>query len=188
MIESDPNSLHKDLAGHLMEIVRADTRTVEDESLAWWLRIAEQIELWLTEKRLGWFLGVGMAFLGLFTLKNPLQAWLEWSMPHSGLVSFLQAHSGRQIAAFEAQALYNLRLGLEVVIGLMLLISVVLLLVGKKRQAFNLGYLSLLLSITVLDMLLFYFEQFSTVLIVFFQFILLLGVIYYRNKYLKQND
>jgi hypothetical protein len=103
-------------------------------------------------------------------------------------VSYLQAHSGRQIAAFEAQGLYNLRLGLEVVIGLMLLISVVLLLVGKKRQAFNLGYLSLLLSLTVLDLLLFYFEQFSTLMIVLFQFILLLGVMYYRNKYLKQKD
>lgn len=188
VIESDPDSLHKVLAGHLLEIVRVDTRAVDNKSVAWRMRIAEQIELWLTEKRLRWFLGVGMAFLGLFALKNPLQAWLEWSMPHSGLVSYLQAHSGRQIAAFEAQGLYNLRLGLEVVIGLMLLISVVLLLVGKKRQAFNLGYLSLLLSLTVLDLLLFYFEQFSTLMIVLFQFILLLGVMYYRNKYLKQKD
>ncbi len=188
VMASDPNILHKDLARHLLELVRADERTVEDRTRAWWLRIADQTEQWLTEKRLEWFLGVGMVILGLFTLKNPIQLWLERVMPNSTLVAFLQAHSGRQIAPIEAQGLYNLRLGLEVLVGLLLLISAILLLVGKKRQAFNLGYLSLLLSITVLDMLLFYFEQFSTVLIVLFQFILLFGVIYYRTKFFKQKD
>jgi hypothetical protein len=73
-------------------------------------------------------------------------------------------------------------------VGLMLLIAAVLLLFGKKQNAFSLGYLSLLLSLTVLDMLLFYFEQFSTVLIVLFQFILLMGVFYYRKNFLKQKD
>ena len=188
VMATDPNVLHKDLARHLLELVRADVRTVEDRTHGWWLRIADRTEQWLTGKRLEWFLGVGMVILGLFTLKNPIQLWLERIMPNSTLVAFLQAHSGRQIAPFEAQGLYNLRLGLEVLVGLLLLISAILLLVGKKRQAFNLGYLSLLLSITVLDMLLFYFEQFSTVLIVLFQFILLFGVIYYRTKFLKQKD
>jgi hypothetical protein len=79
-------------------------------------------------------------------------------------------------------------LELEVLIGMLLLVSSLLLLVGKKRQAFDLGYLSLLLSLTVLDMLLFYFEQFSTVLIVAFQFIMLFGVMHYRRKYLKRDD
>ena len=71
---------------------------------------------------------------------------------------------------------------------MMLLVSAILLLVGRKRLAFALGYLSLLLSLTLLDMLLFYFEQFSTVLVVAFQFIVFFGVMYYRKKYLKQGD
>ena len=71
---------------------------------------------------------------------------------------------------------------------MMLLVSAILLLVGRKRLAFALGFLSLLLSLTLLDMLLFYFEQFSTVLVVAFQFIVLFGVMYYRKKYLKQSD
>ena len=67
----------------------------------------------------------------------------------------------------------------------MLVISAILLVVRKVRLAFNLGYLSLLLALAVLDMLLFYFEQFSTVLIVGFQFVVILGVIYYRSRYMK---
>jgi hypothetical protein len=180
--------LHQDLARHLLELVRADTRSVPQKSPDWWLRIAERFKLWLTEQRLRWFLGIGMALLSFLTLKNPLQEWLEEGIPNSALVAFLQAHSGRQITPIEAQGLYNVRLGLEIVVGLMLLVAVILLLVGKKRLAFDLGYLSLLLSIAVLDMLLFYFEQFSTILIVVFQFILLVGVVYYRTKFLKTNS
>jgi hypothetical protein len=79
-------------------------------------------------------------------------------------------------------------LGLEVVVGFMLLVSAILLFVVKKRLAISLGYLSLLLSIAVLDMLLFYFEQFSTILVVVFQFIVMIGIMYYRQKYLKPEN
>ena len=185
VMETDSNVLHKELAGQLLEVVRADMRQTEGKAPVWWLRIADQVEGWLTDKRLSRLLGAGMAILSVLTLKNPLQGWLEQAAPQSALVSFLEAHSGRQLEAFEAQGLFNLRLVLEVVIGLMLLQSVVLLWVGRKRSAVNLGYFSLLLSIAVLDMLLFYFEQFSTVLIVTIQFIILFGVMEYRRRYLK---
>jgi hypothetical protein len=188
VMETDTNPQYKEMARQLLEMVQSDPRSVPDKTPAWWLRIAEQSDQWLTEKRLSWLSGLGMALLGLFTLKNPFQVLLENIIPDSAFVAFLQAHSGRQIPAVNAEVLFNLRLGLEIIIGMMLLVSAILLLVGRKRLAFALGYLSLLLSLTLLDMLLFYFEQFSTVLLVAFQFIVLFGVMYYRKKYLKQGD
>jgi hypothetical protein len=70
-------------------------------------------------------------------------------------------------------------------VGLLLLVSTVLLAGGKRRLAFDVAYLSLLVSLTVLDMLLFYFEQFSTIFIVLIQFVVLFGLIYYRGRFLK---
>jgi len=188
VMDTETNIQYKEMARHLLEMVQSDSRSMPDKTPAWWLRIAEHSGRWLTEKRLSWLLGVGLALLGLVTLKNPAQLWLERVIPNSALVAFLHASAGRQIPALDAKVLYNLRLGLEVIIGVMLLVSAVLLLVGKKRRAYDLGYLSLLLSLTVLDMLLFYFEQFSTVLIVGFQFVVLFGVMYYRRKFLKRED
>jgi hypothetical protein len=185
VIETDSNLLHKDMARHLLELVHSDLRTVPEKPPAWWLRIAERLGLWSTEKRLRWLLGMGMFLLGLIILKNPVQVWLEQSIPNSALLAFLHAHAGRQITPVDAPVLFSTRLILEVLVGLMLLVSVGLLLVGKRRVAFNLGYFSLLVSLAILDMLLFYFEQFSTALIVVFQFILLFGVMYYRKKYMK---
>ncbi len=185
VIAGDPDTLHQDMAKHLLELVRSDPRTAPETRPAWWLRLTRQLEQWLTERWLSWLLGVGMVLLGLVTLKNPLQVWLEHVIPNSALVAFLQSHAGRQIAPADAPVLFNTRLVLEVLVGLLLLVSVGLLAAGKKRLACNLGYLSLLVSLVVLDMLLFYFEQFSTVAIVLLQFVVLFGVIFYRRKYLK---
>jgi hypothetical protein len=185
VIETDKDVLHQDVARRLLELVRADPRTAPDIQPAWWERYTNQIQVWLTKQRLSWLLGFGMLILGVLTLKNPIQLGLEKFMPNSALLTFLHAHAGRQITPVEAPGLYNTRLIFELLVGLMFLISVVLLAVGKRRIAINLGYLSILISLTVLDLLLFYFEQFSTVAIVLIQFLVLAGVIYYRRKFLK---
>lgn len=188
VIKADPDSLYQEMAKRLLELVRSDPRTAPETRPAWWLRLTKQLERWLTERRLSWLLGVGMVLLGLITLKNPWQVWLEQVVPNSALVAFLHSHAGRQIAPTDAPVLFNTRLVLEVLIGILLLVSAGLLMAGKKRLACNLGYFSLLLSIVVLDMLLFYFEQFSTVVIVKLQFIVLFGVIFYRMRYLRSRD
>jgi len=188
VLDGDPDTLHQDMAKHLLELIRSDPRTAPETRPAWWLRLTKQFEQWLTERRLSWLLGTGMMLLSVVTFKNPLQVWLERVIPNSALVAFLQSHAGRQIAPADAPLLFNTRLVLEVLVGLLLLVSVGLLAAGKKRLACNLGYFSLLISLVVLDMLLFYFEQFSTVAIVLLQFVVLFGVIFYRQRYLKTRN
>jgi hypothetical protein len=103
-------------------------------------------------------------------------------------VAFLRTRFGEEIPTVYSSMLYDVRLALEVVIGIALLVTVAMLAAGKIRQAINLGFLCLLVSVAVLDMFLFYFEQFSTVLTVGFQFLLLIGVMHYRREYLKSNN
>lgn len=185
VMQSDPDKLHQDMAQHLLELVHSDPRTFPERSPGWVLRIGNRVKNLLTAPRLTWILGVGMGILGLITIKNPFQIWLEKAAPGSPVVVFLQSHAGRQIAPAEAPVLFNTRLILEVLVGILLLLAVGFLIAGKKRLALNLGYFSLLLALSVLDMLLFYFEQFSTVTTVGFQFVLLFGVMYYRSKFLN---
>lgn len=181
----DQDILHQDMARRILDIVQADPRTAPDPQPEWWKRSIDRIENWLTKNRLSWLLGIGMLILGLFTLKNLLQAWLALTSPNSSLLAFLNAHSGRQLMPADAPGLYELRIFLEILVGVMFLIAAILLAIGKRRPAINLGYLSALISIAVLDLLLFYFEQFSTIVIVFLQFIVLFGMILYRRKYFQ---
>jgi hypothetical protein len=95
VIETDPDGLHQDIAKKLLEIVRSDSRTAPETQPAWWRHTTDQLEGRLTEPRLRWLLGIGILFLSLLTLKNPVQVWLEQVMPNSALVAFLNAHAGR---------------------------------------------------------------------------------------------
>lgn len=185
VIETDPDHHHQAMADHLLQLVQSDSRIVPETHPAWWTILIPKFQRWLTEKRLSWLLGAGMVLLGVFTLKNPLQFWFEGILANSPLESMLKLHAGQQFSSVSAPGLFITRLGLEVSIGILLIVSFILLLTGKKRLACTLSYVSLLASLIVLDMLLFYFEQFSTIAIVLFQFILLSGVIYYRNNFLK---
>ena len=111
VIETDPDGLHQVMAKKLLEIVQLDPRAAPDTQPKWWKNYVKKLEGWITEPRLSWLLGAGMLFLGLFTLKNPVQLWLEMAMPDSALVAFLYAHAGRQISPVDAPVLYNIRLG-----------------------------------------------------------------------------
>ncbi len=48
-----------------------------------------------------------------------------------------------------------------------------------------LGRLGLMLSLTVVDLMVFYFDQFSTILLAAVQFTLLIGLHAYRRRFLQ---
>jgi hypothetical protein len=186
VIDSDPDNFHREMAQKILMVIQSDSRTIPDGPPAWWLKFSERITGWLTEIRLTWMLILGMLLLSWLTLKNPLQVWLQKIIPNSFIEKFFQAHLGRQIASIESPGLFNARISLELLIGITLLISIGLFLAKRKRLATTLSYFSLLASLVALDMLLFYFEQFSTVGTVLVQFLVLIGVIFYRAKFLDK--
>jgi hypothetical protein len=77
------------------------------------------------------------------------------------------------------------RLLLEAAVGLLLVSSVALLLAGRERQGIGLAYAGLLISLTAVNLLVFYFEQFSTIFPALVQFLLLVGALRYRGRYLS---
>jgi len=66
---------------------------------------------------------------------------------------------------------------------MLLLLAAGLLVAGKERFALGLGYLGLLLSLTTVNLLLFYFDQFSTIVLAAAQFVVLLTLLYYRRRF-----
>lgn len=76
------------------------------------------------------------------------------------------------------------RLALEVAVGLLLITGAILLLLRRERLGVFLAYFGLLLSLTVLNLLVFYFDQFSAILVAMVQFGLLMGLLVYRQRYL----
>jgi len=73
---------------------------------------------------------------------------------------------------------------LEGFVGLILLTGAVLIVLDKVKLGVMISYTGLLISLTTVDVLIFYFEQFSTIIIAVIQLVLLLGVLHYRRHYL----
>jgi hypothetical protein len=78
------------------------------------------------------------------------------------------------------------RMALEGLVGLLLLLAALLLAFGREERGVQLGRLGLLFALTMVNLLLFYFDQFTTIVTAVVQLVLLLGVSYYRSSVLGE--
>jgi hypothetical protein len=141
---------------------------------------------WLTRTRLRAGLIGGLAALGLVSLNKLIQILRATLSPSrlEQMVSEMVA-LGR-VASASGLGWFSARLALEGAVGLLLIIATSLFLVGRERRGVGIGYLSLLLSITTVNLLIFFFDQFSTIITAGVQFSLLIVLLYYRRRFLEQ--
>lgn len=76
-------------------------------------------------------------------------------------------------------------IALEGLVGLLLLVAASLLALGREQGALRLSSGTLLFYLVVVDVLAFYYMQFSTIILVGFQFLALCGVRYYQRRQLS---
>lgn len=176
---------HADLARSLLEFVKAEDRPVAaGPARPRWrfdLRIPRLIPPIGLEKGMRILLVIGILAIGLLTLKNPAHILLSRWLPPE-IERLLGQVAGRQIEAATAPSWFAVRLVLELLVGFLLLVSACLLAAGRAKRGSALGSVALLLSLTTVNLLLFYFEQFSTIITTAIQFILLSGLFYYRRR------
>ncbi|MFL7892015.1 MAG: hypothetical protein ACK2UE_08265 [Anaerolineales bacterium] len=67
--------------------------------------------------------------------------------------------------------------------GILLVYSAILLRADDESRALRISYITLLMYLTIINLFLFYYYQFGTILAALFQFILLMGVIHYQRRY-----
>ncbi len=155
------------------------------EKLSKWAGDVEQ--RWLPRPRLKSVLVGGLAALGLWALWT-LGAWLLAldEPPHLTRLLPDLITAGRLSSPTGASWL-AVNTGLKAACGLVLLAGAGLMLAGRETLGLRIGHFGLLLFLTVVNLLEFYFEQFSTIVLAVIQLGLLLGLAYYRRRYLSGN-
>ncbi len=83
---------------------------------------------------------------------------------------------------------FSVMLALELAAGLLLVIGAALLGIGRDKRGFSFLYFGLLFSLTVVNVLVFYFDQFSTIATSSLQFGVLLLALRYRQRFLSNMD
>ncbi len=184
-IKSAPSQRHASLAEALLAFLDADAAPDAasiDEVDELPARARRTVARLVSRPYLRAYLIVGLVAIGLLSLKNPVTVLLAPWLP-AGLIAWLAGlHLGREVITSAASAWSSLRVALEVLVGFLLLASAGLLAAKRDRLGSALGYFSLLLSLTTVNILLFYYEQFSTIITTTVQFALLVGVALFRRQ------
>jgi hypothetical protein len=136
-------------------------------------------ERYIDQGRLRSSLTIGMTAMGSFAAITSIRETannLHLDRIGSSLTLAIQNPNYSHAAWFLALQAFQFALGLALVL------SSVYLLRGHRKGA-EISFIALLVYLTMVDLLLFYYYQFSTIITAIVQFVLLLGVIYYRQRY-----
>jgi hypothetical protein len=172
------------LSSDALQVV-PDRLSVSQRTWAAWERSEAR---WLSQQRLKVILVVALIFLGLGALTYLLLAQ-QARINLSALERLLPQTIIRDVMPATGETrFFALHLGLEAVVGCLLLVAAGLLLAGQERTGVTLGWITLLFALTAVNLLVFYFDQFSAILIAIAQFATFLGLIRYRQRFLTRYD
>jgi hypothetical protein len=187
------------LASALQECLTSDTLYVAPDSPGFWERSLRRVRAyaprWITARRLKATLVDGLGLLGVGALVGPAVALIALVLAPAETIE-VQLPNGSEpgfrpvlLDHLSSAALvgFLVRLALGVVVGLLLVVATVLLVIGREQRGASLGNFGLLLSLTTVTQLDFYFDQFRAVGGALVYFALLLGMILYRRRYLLLN-
>jgi hypothetical protein len=179
----------KRLAVHLLEFINSDMLMIAPERPNWferqWERILAFEQRWFTRNRLKAILMGGLLALGTFGLVRLIGViaiaqdsdLLETMIAEWVNIGRIDSQSGAMW--------FVARLALEGLAGLGLIVSAGLLLTRRERRGAQLAELMLLLYLAGINLLVFYFEQFSTIISASIQFAMLIGVLRLESRFLE---
>jgi hypothetical protein len=185
--ERAPSPDLRRLASELLQFVQAESLYLAPDVPGVWERGLNRWRAWqarwLGRRRFQTFLAVGLLVLGLVTLADLGE--LLWALRSPAYLADVVARliSRNHIASATGLIWFYAHLTLQGVVGVSLLAAVGLFVLQRERQGLQLGAYSLALSLTAMDLLVFYYEQFSAILPALAQFALLMGVIQYRRRF-----
>lgn len=130
----------------------------------------------------------GLAGLGLVAVGDMVELLLGARDPARLERMLADLVAGGRVASAAGALWFAARVALEGLVGAMLVAGAGLWLAGREARAAALSALALVLALTTVNLVVFYFDQFTTVLTAGVQFLLLLGVLYYRRAYLRRSD
>ena len=181
---------HARLAEALLSVLNSDTLRVVEPPKRRWELLLERLEALekrlFTERRYRLLLVLGLAVAGIGAL-------LDLVLVGSALISpdFL----GELVAALLISretvndpdtVVWSLILIVTSgITGFMKIAGGALMFIGRARLGSEVGFLALVVSLTTVDLLLFYFSQFAAVGTAFWEFFVLVGLLRYRQIYLS---
>lgn len=187
IVENAEHYEFSNLAEELLQFVQSKHLPIVQRTQSWYARLLESLrefdQRWLTRGRMKAILLGGLSVLGIWALRNLTLLLLD-TESYEYLIQVLvdQITHGR-VTDTTSLAWLTATIALKAALGLALLVGIGIFLAKREEQGLRLLFFVLLLFLTVVNLLEFYFEQFSTIVPATIQFFLLLLLIHYRRRF-----
>jgi hypothetical protein len=177
------------LADHLLRFMNSGEIQIRDNEPNIWARSWQRFQAfereWVDRSRFRAGLIGGLLAWGAWAVGYPIYVLSQVQTVEEFGILVNRFTTDRLEISPSGITWFGARVGMEGVLGMMVLVAVVLLIIRREHRAIGIAYVSLLFSLTVVTMLLFYFDQFSTIINATVQFALLLAVLRYRDRFLR---
>lgn len=175
-------------AAHLYRFFKNGKASISSERPDWiehvelrWERFEKQ---WFNRARARRWLIAGLFLWGLYAIVYSAASWYTSSRGIILSVIARELINNRLPINDGMNAMVLLRVGGESLVGFALVISGLLFAFKQERFAFRLANIALLFSLTVVYLIVFYYDQFSSIFYVIIQFLLLLNLNRYRMRFI----
>jgi len=181
----DKNPSFAALATALLNYLKSDAKVIPEyqgffEKLA--ARLIELESRFLTNRILKILLIVGLLAFGIYSFFDLITAFLAFSSP-GYLINLVETLiSQGRIESDASISWFLFRLLLQGIVGVLILLSSVFIAIGREKKAINFAYFGLLASLTTVNLLVFYFDQFKAIYTTLGQLFILLLVVAYRRR------
>jgi hypothetical protein len=183
--DQNPALVH--LAGALLDFLESDSVILAPSTPTLWNRIQSAVRDFdsrhLPQHRYRIALAGGLAALGAMQAAGLIRLLLALPAPEKLEILLTGWVVESNLSSVAAAYWYAARLGLEASVGIVLILSAVLLILRRIKPGVSLGVIGLMLSIAAVNPLVFYFDQFSTILPASVHFLWLLFLLRYQRKF-----
>lgn len=176
------------MASALLDFVTHKELYVAPPPPFFWRKLQRDLFLfeqkYLGRRRLRAGLAAAVVVTGIFALINMGRLIIISTLPLSmeQILENLVLHG--IIPESASLNLFLIRVVLESIVGVSLLIGGIFLALGREKRGYVFSYTSLLLELTTINVLIFYFDQFSAITFSVIQLAVLLVLVYYRQRYI----
>jgi hypothetical protein len=152
-------------------------------------RLSMTVEAWARKPGRGWhraviLIGLIITALGaLITLGTLI--WVAVSPAATTQTFFVDLAADAQRNSVGSLSAHMIRLILQLAIGIVALLAFVFILRGKEKRGVVLAVVSVVLSLTAVQLITFYLNQFAAILPTLFQFAFLLVILSYQRWYIS---
>ena len=187
IVENAEHYEFSNLAKELLQFIQSKHIPIAQQTQNWFTHLLESLrtfdQRWLTHRRMKAILLGGLGILGIWALRDLTLLLLD-TESYEYLIRVLvdQITHGR-VTGTTSLAWLTATIALKAALGLALLAGIGIFLAKREEQGLQLLFFVLLLFLTVVNLLEFYFEQFSTIIPATVQFALLLLLIHYRRRF-----